>query len=152
MAKARYDAETFWYRGNGSMDVVADTAFDPKAEPDRNVVLYGHQGMNAAWKTLLGTSPVQVEAGVVMAGEREAKANDLGVLLVRPRPGSDRAVVAAVAGSGAVGLRLTDRLPYFASGVGYPDWVVFDSKGIVGAGYFGNDWKLETGESAWRKE
>ena len=36
--------------------------------------------------------------------------------------------------------------------MGYPDWLVFDSKGIVGAGYFGNDWKLETGESAWRKE
>jgi hypothetical protein len=39
-----------------------------------------------------------------------------------------------------------------ASGVGYPDWLVFDSKGIVGAGYFGNDWKIDTGESAWRKE
>jgi hypothetical protein len=152
MAKARYDAETFWYRGNGSIDVVADTAFDPKAEPDRNVVLYGHQGSNAAWKHLLGPSPVQVEAGVVKAGDREAKGTDLGVLLVRPRPGSDRAVVAAVAGTGSVGLRLTDRLPYFASGVGYPDWLVFDSKGIAGAGYFGNDWKLETGENAWRKE
>mgnify|MGYP000497109494 CR=1 FL=1 len=25
-AKARYDAETFWYRGNGSVDIVEDTA------------------------------------------------------------------------------------------------------------------------------
>ena len=60
--------------------------------------------------------------------------------------------MAAVAGTGAVGRRLTDRLPYFVSGVGYPDWVVFDLKGIVGAGYFGNDWKLTGGESAWRKD
>ena len=27
LAKARFDAETFWYRGNGSIDVVPDTEF-----------------------------------------------------------------------------------------------------------------------------
>src|SRR5262249_32906041 len=32
-ARARFDAETFWYRGNGSVDVLPDTAFDPAAEP-----------------------------------------------------------------------------------------------------------------------
>ncbi len=152
LAKARFDAETFWYRGNGSVDVVADTTFDPKADPDRNVVLYGHAEMNAAWKPLLGLSPVQVRAGTLKVGDREAKGDNLGVLLVRPRPGSDKAVVAAVTGTGPAGLRTTDRLPYFASGVGYPDWVVFDPKGVVASGYFGNDWKVETGDSAWRKE
>ena len=151
-AKARFDAETFWYRGNGSVDVVTDTAFDPKAEPDRNVVLYGHAGMNAAWKPLLGGSPVQVTAGAVTAGGREVKGDDLAVLLVRPRPGSDTAVVAAVAGTGPAGLRRTDRLPVFSSGVAYPDWTVFDSKGVRAAGFFGNDWGLESGEAAWRKE
>ncbi len=30
-AKARYDAETFWYQGNGSLDVIRDTDF---ARPD----------------------------------------------------------------------------------------------------------------------
>jgi hypothetical protein len=152
LAKARFDAETFWYRGNGSVDVVADAAFDPKAEPDRNVVLYGHAGMNAAWKPLLGASPVQARAGALAVDGREVTGDNLGLLLVRPRPGSDRAVVAAVAGTGPAGLRSTDRLPYFASGVGYPDWVAFDPKGLLGAGYFGNDWKVESGESAWRKE
>lgn len=151
-AKARFDAETFWYRGNGSVDVVPDTAFDPKAEPDRNVILYGHAGMNAAWKPLLGGSPVQVMAGAVTAGGREVTGDDLGVLLVRPRPGSDTAVVAAVAGTGPAGLRRTDRLPYFSSGVAYPDWAVFDPKGVRAAGFFGNDWGLESGEAAWRRE
>ncbi len=152
VAKARYDAEVFWYRGNGSIDVVADSEFDPKAQPDRNVVLYGHAGMNAAWKPLLGESPVQVTSTAVTVGDRHAKGDGLGVLLVRPRPGSDKAMVAAIAGTGLTGLRATDRLPYFASGVGYPDWTVFDAKGIQGAGYFGSDWKLDSGESAWKKE
>ncbi len=37
--KARFDAEMFWYRGNGTLDVVADTAFDAATSRDRNVVL-----------------------------------------------------------------------------------------------------------------
>jgi hypothetical protein len=152
LAKARYDAEVFWYRGNGSIDIIADTNFDPKAEPDRNVILYGHAGMNAAWKPLLGDSPVEALAGSVKVGDRQTKGDALGVLLVRPRSGSDTALVAAVAGTGLSGLRAVERLPYFASGVGYPDWLILDLKGIVGAGYFGNDWKLAGAETSWRKE
>jgi hypothetical protein len=46
LAKARYDAETFWYRGNGSVDVVPDTVFLESGRADeyrdRNVIVYGH--------------------------------------------------------------------------------------------------------------
>ena len=44
LARARYDAETFWYRGNGSIDVLSDRTFNPAHELDRNVVLYGNAG------------------------------------------------------------------------------------------------------------
>jgi hypothetical protein len=77
--------------------------------------------------------------------------NDLGCLLIYPRLGTDRACVAAVAGTGLHGLRLTDRLPYFSSGAAYPDWAVLDPAGVRGAGYLGPDWTPATGESAWRK-
>jgi hypothetical protein len=77
---------------------------------------------------------------------------------MRPRPGSDRALVGVVGGSGLVGMRLTERLPYFVSGVGYPDWLVFGpdalargSAGVRGAGFFGLDWGVTTGEAAWHK-
>jgi poly(3-hydroxybutyrate) depolymerase len=150
LAKARYDAEQFWYRGNGSVDVVADTAFDANAERDRNAIVYGNADTNGAWKALLGDSPIQVRRGSVKAGERAEK-GDLACLLVRPRPGSDRAQVAAVAVTGVGGGRLAERLPYFVSGVGYPDWLVLGPSEVRGAGYFGVDWKLEGGESAWRK-
>src|SRR5262249_18428127 len=52
-ARARYDAETFWYRGNGSVDVISDLDFDPKKDPDRNVILYGNAETNRAWSALL---------------------------------------------------------------------------------------------------
>jgi predicted esterase len=158
LAKARYDAESFWYRGNGSIDVLGDKEFDPAAERDRNVILYGNADSTAAWKALLGDSPVQVRGGVVRVGDREEKGDELACLFVRPRPGSDRALVGVVTGSGVTGMRLTDRLPYFVSGVGYPDCVVFGpevlSKGttaVRGAGFFGMDWTVEKGEFAWGK-
>jgi pimeloyl-ACP methyl ester carboxylesterase len=156
-AKARYDAETFGYRGNGAVDVVADVDFDPGSAPDRGVILYGNADTNAAWPALLGASPVQVRDGAVTVGDRRIEGADLGVLLVRPRPDSDVACVAAVSGSGLHGMRLTDRLPYFVSGVGYPDVFVLGPEalergieGVRAAGFFGSDWSIETGEIAFR--
>jgi hypothetical protein len=151
--KARYDAETFWYRGNGSIDVITDEAFLTDPSPERNVILYGNADTNAAWKALLGDSPVQVRRGAVRIGEREEKGDDLGCLLVRPRKESRQACVGAVAGTGPVGMRRTDRLPYFQSGTGYPDCLVLGPQGKDGgvraAGFFGVDWKVESGEFAW---
>jgi hypothetical protein len=133
-------------------------AFDPSLDRDRNVVLYGNAETNSAWAALLGNSPVQVRRGAVRVGQREIPGEDLACLFVRPRPGSDRALVGAVAGTGVVGLRLTERLPYFVSGVAYPDCIVFDPQvltsgtaGIHCAGFFGTDWGVESGDFAWRE-
>jgi len=157
LARARYDAETFWYRGNGSVDVVPDTDAALTADRDRNVILYGNAESNKAWPVLLGDSPVQVRRGRVTVGDRAAMGDDLACLFVRPRPGSDHALVAAVAGSGLPGLRLTERLPYFQSGVGYPDCLVLGadsltrgSEGVRAVGFFGIDWGIASGEFVWR--
>ena len=70
----------------------------------------------------------------------------------------DRALVGVVSGSGVVGMRATDRLPYFLSGVGYPDCLLLaydsaDKRGILtkAAGFFGQDWSLESGTMVWSK-
>jgi hypothetical protein len=156
--KARYDAETFWYRGNGSVEVVADRDFDPKADPDRNVILYGNRETNAAWSDLLGEEPVVVRRGWILVGGHRVDGADLACLFIRPRPGSETACVAAVSGSGPAGMRLTDRLPYFVSGVAYPDCVVIGpemlargSAGVRVAGFFGLDWSVEEGEFAFEE-
>ena len=115
-AKARYDAETFWYRGNGSIDVVPDSLFDPAAEPDRNVIVYGNAETNAAWTKLLRASPVQVTRGRIAVGERVLAGGDLGCYFVRPRPGSRFASVGVVAGTGLPGMKAAGANQYFISG------------------------------------
>jgi len=138
--------------------VVADSDAAVTADRDRNVILYGNADSNGAWPLLLGDSPVQVRRGRVTVGDHEEKGEGLTCLFLRPRPGSDRACVAAVAGTGLPGMRLTERRPYFQSGSGYPDCLVLDadalSKGGDGvrlAGYFGIDWGVAPGEFAWKK-
>jgi poly(3-hydroxybutyrate) depolymerase len=157
-AKARFDAETWWYRGNGSVDVVPDTSFNAVKDQDRGVILYGNADNNSAWPGLLAQSPVQVRRGVVKIGEREQRGEDLACLFCRPRSGSDRASVAVISGSGVTGLKLTDRVPYFMAGVAYPDCTVFGAEtlakgndGVLVTGYFGNDWSVDKGEFAWRE-
>jgi poly(3-hydroxybutyrate) depolymerase len=157
-AKARYDHETWRYRGNGAVDLVADKDFDPSAFADRNVILYGHREMNAAWVPLLGEAAFDVRRGALRVGERELEGPDLALLAVHPRRDSATASVAVVAGTGLSGMRTTDDLPYFVSGVAYPDWTVFDLSflergldGIRGAGFFRTDWSVDAGpDSAWR--
>ncbi len=157
LQKARYDAETFGYRGNGSVDVVADTAFDPAAEPDRGVILYGNAATNAAWARLLEGCPVRIEPGRAAVGDRALTGDDMACLFLWPRPGSETALVGVVSGSGLPGMRLTDRLPYFVSGVHVPDFCLIGvemlrdgAKGVRAAGFFGNDWSVERGEFVWR--
>jgi dienelactone hydrolase len=155
-AKARYDAETFWYRGNGAIDIVADTAFVPSRYPDRTVVLYGNAATNAAWPALLGRSPVQVRRGEVQVGDHSLRGEDLSVLFVQPRPDSDVASVVVVGGSGPDGMRAAYPMSLFVSFVRYPDCMVTrpdptSRRGVenVAVGFFGSDWSVKNGEFAF---
>lgn len=172
LAKARYDAEYFWYQGNASVDVLPDSLFDPSAEPERNVVLYGNAGTHAHWRALWGGETeghgkgggregwyggtVSVERGRLQVGTRQLIGDGLAVLAVRPRLGSVRASVGIVSGTGLPGMHLLDRRPYLTAGVAYPDLTVFEDRGddaiVRGAGFFGNDWSLEKGEFLWAEE
>jgi pimeloyl-ACP methyl ester carboxylesterase len=157
--KARFDAETYYYRGNGAVDVLPDVEFQAEAEPERNVILYGNFSNNKAWKALLGSSPVQVNDGALAVRNELLDGADLACLFVRPRPGSDSAVVSVVSGTSLAGMRLTDRLPYFMSGVAYPDFIVLSpamlkerGKGVEWAGYFGVNWEPSSGEFLRKSE
>jgi len=159
-SKARYDAEVFAYRGNGSVRIVSDVQFLKEQEEEKkrvyirkpdvpNVILFGNEDTNSAWPELLKDCPIRVRRGAVRLGAKEIKGHDLACLFVRPRAGDDKALVGVIASTGMAGQRVLERLPYFVSGVHFPDWTVISANmltmgadGIKAAGYFQNDWKL----------
>ena len=157
LEKARLDAETFWYRGNGSVDIVPDSAFHANQNMNRSVILYGNSTTNSAWKSLLSDSPVQVAEGNAMVGAHQYTGTNLACLFLQPRPGSSTACVAAIAGSGLPGMEVTDRLPIFMSGTGWPDCTLLTTNvlndginGVLAAGFFGNDWSVVNGTFAFK--
>ena len=146
---ARFDAETLYSRGNGGVDIVTDAELLKGGYERRNILLYGNADTNRAWSRLLRDSPVIVRRGMVSVGERTLRGDDLGVLLVRPKPGAEDCLVAALASTGRAGAVRLVRTGLLAPAAAYPDWTVIGPKGLVGAGFFGNDWSLTGGASAW---
>ncbi len=134
-AKARFDAEQWWYRGNGHARVLSDQELlDHLARQPvegvtiGNVVLYGNTTTNAAARVLLKDAKVSVADGRIVATDRTIEGDDLGVLLLHRTRHADRSMlVGLVGGTGVRGMRSTDRIPYFLSGVGIPDVLVVRS-------------------------
>lgn len=153
--KARFDAETFWYRGNGSVEVIADHEFDPADYPSSNVILYGNQEQNSQYGALLAECPVQVEKGRISVGDKLYHGSNLGIYFTYPRSGSDKLSVAVIASSGPEGTGAIVPNRYFTSGSGFPDLMLFTSDmlkegsaGVKLTGYFGYDWSVEKGQWA----
>ncbi len=151
--KARFDAETFLYRGNGSIDIIADTDFNLEMFADRNVILYGNASNNKAWNLLLKDAPVQVKNGKIDLGAYAISGNNLGTYFIYPRPDSHFASVGVVAGTGIEGMKALAPNDYFSGITGFPDLLIFDATwlrdgihGIRASGFFGNDWSVEKGD------
>lgn len=154
--KARFDAQSFYYRGNGAVDIVPDHAFSLDAFPDRSIILYGNASSNRAWKLLLNDCPVQVQRGALKVGDRSLSGDNWGIYMVRPRPDSLIASVGLVAGTGLPGMRAVMPSRYFIAGTGFPDLMIISPDmytqgvdGVKAAGYFGNDWSVESGSIVW---
>lgn len=151
--KAKYDAETWYYRGNGSVDIITDVEYIKNKNQDRGVVLFGNKNTNAAWNTLLNDCPIQVSNDKIIVGEKVLEGNDLGAYFVWPIKGSDVASVAVVTGSGIKGMHAAFANQYFAGASGYPDFMIFSldmlhagANAIKLAGFFDNEWKIDMNE------
>lgn len=145
--KAIFDAETWYYRGNGAVDLIADKDFNPASYPDRGVILFGNATTNKAWAKLLATCPLQVSRGSIKLGDETHTGNDLGVYFTYPRPDSKTASVSVVAGTGIAGMKAAWANQYFAAGSGFPDYLIFNAelpkegaKAIKATGFFDQNW------------
>ncbi|TVR40391.1 MAG: alpha/beta hydrolase [Bacteroidia bacterium] len=151
--KARFDAETFLYRGNGSIDVIPDSLFNPKLYAHRNVIIYGNTENNLAWPQLLDHSPVQVLSDGIIFGDTFLSGDRLGTYFIYPRSDSDTASVGVIAGTGIAGMKATWGNDYFSGITGFPDLLIFDVdwirdslEGVKISGFFGYDWSTEQGD------
>jgi hypothetical protein len=147
--KTRYDAETWYYRGNGAVDVIPDKEFSLEKYKDRGVIIFGNKTSNSAWKTVLNDCPIQVERNKITAGNKTWQGDDLSAYFVWPIRSSPIASVAVITGSGIKGMEGANANQYFAGASGFPDFMIYKLSMLVSgtneikmAGFFDNDWKL----------
>jgi fermentation-respiration switch protein FrsA (DUF1100 family) len=151
--KARYDAEAFLYKANGSFDVIPDVDFSPEKFKDRNVIIYGNSNNNKAWNMMLNHCPVQVSNNRIVFGKKVMEGEDLGTYFIYPRNDSQIASIGVVAGTGYSGMNATFANDYFSGITGFPDLLIFSvdwiKEGLDAvkvSGFFGSDWSIEKGD------
>ncbi|MEQ9288369.1 MAG: alpha/beta hydrolase [Cyclobacteriaceae bacterium] len=155
--RAQFDAEKFWYRANGNVEIVKDTRFSLSKYPDRNIILYGNKDNNAAWNTLLKNCPVQFSDDKLKVGNRIFAGEQWGGYFVYPRHDSEVASIGVVTATGAGGMKGAYANDYLVNGTTFPDVIIFDDTmmkngvpGVKCTGFFGNDWSVEQGDFQWR--
>lgn len=155
--KARFDADTFWYKANGNIELVADIDFSAREYPNRNVVVYGNKSNNAAWDKLLKNSPVQVYNNKLNFGKRSISGGNWGLYFIVPRTDSAVASVGVVTATGKLGMKAAYANHYLVNGTTFPDLLLFDETvldqgtlAVKCAGFFGNDWSIENGDFEWK--
>ncbi len=151
--KAIFDAETFLYLGNSSVDIIPDKAYDPSKYKGRNVILYGNALNNRAWNKVLANCPVRVENGGIRFGKSYLSGDDLGAMFCYPHSSDSEALVGVVAGTGSKGMKAAYSNHYFSGLTGFPDLLIFSHDWIKEgpaaikiSGFFGNDWTIKKGD------
>ncbi|TXE07918.1 prolyl oligopeptidase family serine peptidase [Gelidibacter salicanalis] len=155
--KALFDAETFYYRANGNVDMIKDTDFSLEKYADRNVIVYGNKDNNTAWKVLLKDSPIQVTNNEVRIGDKTLSGNQWGLYYTIPRTDSDVATIGVITATGELGMKAAYANHYLVNGTTFPDVIMFDNNllnqgtnAVKYAGFFGNDWTIENGDFEWK--
>ena len=147
--KARFDAESWYYRGNGAVDIISDIQYDEVMHKGRGLVLYGNATTNALYPRFMKASPVRIERGRAYVGNRVFDGDDLSGAYVWPNPEDPFTSVALIGGSGIKGMRAADANQYFAGGSGFPDFIIHGAditrkgaESLLATGFYDQRWQL----------
>ena len=156
--RAKFDAEKFWYRANGNVELVKDSDFKLNDFKDQNIILYGNSSNNTAWKKLLKNSPIQVSKNKIELGTQTLRGSNYGTYFIYPKEGNSNTSIGVISATGIEGMHAAYANDYLENGTFYPDVMVFNEKmpkqglsAVKFSGFFGNDWSIEDGEFIWKE-
>ncbi len=159
-AKARFDGEQWWYRGNGCARVMSDDdfllMFNTNAAALGNAVLYGNRTTNSAWDHAFPTltDPRKPSLNEKWGGCGETTKR-LGWLYAEHDAPGGR-MYGSVGGETIQGMRALDRMSYFSAGVDYPAMTVIQydvwlfGERLVAAAGLGGDGVFDHKGVVWR--
>jgi len=139
--KAFYDAESWYYRGNGAIDIITDKLYPNEKY---NVIIYGNANTNSAWNILLKDCPIQISTNKITADNLQWNGDSLAAYFVWPQK-DPTLLTGVIAATGVKGMKAAYANQYFAGGSGFPDFMIFSidmlkdgSNAVKMAGFFNN--------------
>jgi hypothetical protein len=146
---ARNIAQRWWYRGNGYVRIIEDTAAAAWERTPNNLILIGGPNNNVVSKELSKFMPIQISDGGVWLNDKFIPGKDLAVQFIYPVHYYNN-LAHCIWGTSLEGMRLAAGLTCMYSGSDLPDFLVYDKEvklkgyaGVRAAGFFDNHWELD---------
>ena len=146
---ATQEALRWWLIGNGTAEVLADTAPELARLSDRNIILYGGPAENRYTSAIARALPIRLRQGRMLLG-KTCLGESLGAIVTYPNPNNPQRLVVVRMGTDPEATRLSLFWGIIGSGSAIPDFMVFDRTvrrygwaGVKAAGFFGPDWNLD---------
>ena len=147
---ARNKAQKWWYRGNGWVRIIPDTSMTKQITKNYNLILFGGPGSNLVTRRINPRLPISIHGQRVKFGNKKLSQSQLALKIVYPNPLNPEKLVVVNAGTDLEGMKLVEVLDTLHASAGLPDYIIYggDIKtqgwgGVIAAGFFGSDWKLD---------
>jgi hypothetical protein len=134
--------------------VIPDTEVTQAMIEKYNLILFGNAQINAVTASINNKLPIKIldsQAQLNIFSGVKHLSGDLGTSFVYPNPLNPQKLILLYEGTTEKGQKLSDRFGTLYSGAGLPDFLILGEEvkqkgwgGVKAAGYFSNQWQLES--------
>ncbi len=146
IAQARYQAFAWWYRANGYVEIIPDTAVTGEVIKNYNLVLFGNPLTNSIVKKINKDMPLKIKNESVYYNKQKIDGTDLCVVQVCPNPLNPEKLVCLYEPSTQEAEKYMGFFVPLYAGAGLPEFVVYDQSvlkygwaGVKAAGFLGKE-------------
>jgi len=156
---ARYYAQAWWYRANGSANIVSDTKLSDFELKSHNLILIGNARTNEVIASLEPSLPIKLLDNGVQVGNRFIFGKHLTVKFVYPNPVNGDNLILVLSGQDAEGFKRLFGFIEMYSGSGFPDFAIFGDEvklqalaGALAMGFFNLKWDFDDSLTFFNEE
>ncbi len=148
--RARVEAQNWWRRGNGYVEIIQDTEVIQEIIDNYNLILFGGPKTNLITAKINRNLPISIRGDKVYINDCALEGEDIAVQMIYPNPLNKKKFVVVREGNSPRGEELSGLFNVIYSGSGLPDFIVYDDKvrekgwaGVMAAGFFDMNWKVD---------
>ncbi len=136
LAQARYQSYAWWYRANGHVEIIPDTAVTREMVKQYNLILFGNALTNSIVKSINHKLPLRIKDGSIYRNKKRIDGDDLCVVQICPNPLNPKKLVCLYEPTTKEAEKIMGFFTPLYAGAGLPEYVVYD-KSVLTYGWGG---------------